>query len=40
MLANPTSVLLRNNNLHVELIFDKQHPIGKMSPSGLADVVI
>lgn len=37
---SPTTVLLRNNTLHVELVFDKTHPIGKASPSGLADVVI
>ena len=37
---SPASVLLCNNNLHVELVFDNEHPIGKVSPSGLADVVI
>ncbi|GAA4229815.1 malate synthase [Sagittula marina] len=34
----PTSVLLRNNGLHVELVFNPDHPIGKTTPSGLADV--
>lgn len=34
----PTAVLLRNNGLHVELVFNDTHPIGKNSPSGLADV--
>lgn len=34
----PKSILLRNNGLHVELVFDRNHPIGKTSPSGLADV--
>ncbi|MEL6960110.1 MAG: malate synthase G [Pseudomonadota bacterium] len=38
--AQPNTVLLRNNNLHVELVFDRAHPIGKASPSGLADVVM
>ncbi|MDB6177386.1 malate synthase G [Paracoccus sp. Z330] len=37
---NPRSVLLRNNGLHVELVFDNTHPIGAASPSGLADVVL
>ena len=37
---NPRSVLLRNNGLHVELVFDRSHPIGATSPSGLADVVL
>ncbi len=35
---NPTSVFLRHNNLHVELVFDPGHPIGKTAASGLADV--
>lgn len=34
----PSSVLLVNNGLHVELVFDAGHPIGKTTPSGLADV--
>jgi malate synthase len=38
--ASPASVLLRNNGLHVELVFDRDHPIGRTSPSGLADVVM
>lgn len=36
----PKSVLLCNNNLHVELVFDASHAIGKISQSGLADVLI
>lgn len=36
----PTSILLKNNGLHVELVFDRSHPIGKDSPSGLADIVL
>jgi len=34
----PEAVLLRNNGLHVELVFDADHPIGRTSASGLADV--
>jgi len=34
----PDTVLLRNNGLHVELVFDRAHPIGKTTPSGLADI--
>ncbi len=34
----PQSIVLRNNGLHVELVFDRAHPIGKTAPSGLADV--
>jgi malate synthase len=36
----PDSILLRNNGLHVELVFDRSHPIGKTAASGLADVII
>ncbi|MEI4196934.1 malate synthase G [Roseovarius sp. E0-M6] len=36
----PQSILLRNNGLHVELVFDGSHPIGANSPSRLADVVL
>jgi len=38
--SDPTSIVLRNNNLHVVLNFDKDNQMGKTSPSGLADVVI
>ncbi|WP_252733326.1 malate synthase G [Paracoccus marinaquae] len=35
---NPDSILLRNHGLHVELVFDRSHPIGSQTSSGLADV--
>jgi len=34
----PDAVLLRNNHLHVELVFDRTHPIGSRDQCGLADV--
>ena len=34
----PQSVLLRNNGLHVELVFDRTHMIGSRDQCGLADV--
>ncbi|SDY09500.1 malate synthase G [Citreimonas salinaria] len=34
----PQAVLLRNNGLHVELRFDRTHPIGSRDQAGLADV--
>ncbi len=34
----PEAVVLRNNGLHVELIFDRTHPIGSRDQNGLADV--
>ncbi len=34
----PDAVLLRNNGLHVELLFDRTHAIGSRDQAGLADV--
>ncbi|MFO1143848.1 MAG: malate synthase G [Amaricoccus sp.] len=34
----PASVLLRNNGLHVELVFDRTHVMGSRDQAGLADV--
>jgi len=34
----PDAVLLRNNNLHVELVFDRTHPVGARDQAGLADM--
>ncbi len=36
----PESILLCNNGLHVELVFDRAHPIGSRDQALLADVVI
>ncbi len=36
----PEAVLLRNNGLHVELVFDRTHPVGSRDQAGLADIVI
>jgi len=36
----PSSVVLRNNGLHVELVFDRAHMIGGRDQAGLADVVM
>jgi malate synthase len=36
----PDAVLLRNNGLHVELIFDRAHFIGSRDQAALADVVM
>jgi len=32
--------LFRHNGLHIEVIFDRDHPIGRGDPSGIADVVL
>lgn len=33
-----SSLLLRNNELHIEIQLDKNHPIGKEHPAGIKDV--
>ena len=29
-----------NNGLHIELIFDRRHPIGRTDAAGIADVIL
>jgi malate synthase len=36
----PTSILLVNNGLHIELVIDRSSPIGAVDAAGLADVVL
>jgi malate synthase len=38
--AKPTAILLRNHNLHVEIVIDPTHEIGKTDAAGIADLVI
>ncbi len=32
--------LFRHNGLHIEVRFDRDHPVGKDDPSGIADVIL
>jgi malate synthase len=34
------NILLRHNGLHIELVTDPEHPIGRDDPANLADVVL
>ena len=37
---NPSLVLFANNNLHIELHIDRNHPVGKAHAAGIKDVVL
>lgn len=38
--SQPSLLLFRNNNLHIEIHIDSKHPVGKVHPAGVKDVVL
>ncbi|WP_347550068.1 malate synthase G [Pseudalkalibacillus hwajinpoensis] len=36
----PTTILLKNNEIHLEIQIDRSHPIGKVDPAGTKDVYV
>ena len=36
----PTSILIKNNNLHIDVLLDPNHMIGKSDKASIADVVV
>jgi malate synthase len=38
--TKPNGTLFRNNGLHIEVVVDPDHAIGKTDPAGIADVVL
>ena len=37
---SPQSVLFVHHGLHLELVIDREHPVGQASPAGVADVLM
>ncbi|WP_375461218.1 malate synthase G [uncultured Enterovirga sp.] len=38
--ATPATILLRHNNLHLEIRIDRSHQIGRDDPAGMADLLL
>jgi malate synthase len=38
--AHPTAILLKNHNLHAEIVINPQSPIGRDDPAGMSDIIL
>jgi len=38
--ADPSGLLFKHNGLHIELVIDRDHVIGRTDPLGIADVIL
>ena len=38
--SNPKSILLKNNNLHIDVIIDENSKIGKTDKAGISDIIV
>ncbi|MFQ3622519.1 MAG: malate synthase G [Acetobacteraceae bacterium] len=38
--ASPSSILLRHNGLHIEIVVDRVHPVGRTDAAGIADMIL
>lgn len=36
----PSAVLLKHNDLHIEIAIDRNHPVGKTDPAGIKDIIL
>ena len=36
----PQTILIANNGIHIEIMLDREHPIGKTDQAGVTDVVL
>ena len=38
--SNPSSILIKNNNLHIDIIFDANTPVGKIDKANISDIIV